>query len=56
MLSDKEKQTLTEDYRKTLLTCDGKGKDAKEIALAALEELAFMRGYRECLENSKTKN
>jgi hypothetical protein len=44
------------DCRKSLITCDYQGKEVKAAALATLEEIAFNRGYKACLEFVKQLN
>lgn len=36
---------IIKECRSLLITCDYKGKESKEIALATLEKIAFNRGY-----------
>jgi hypothetical protein len=46
MMTEEEIATTTKECRSLLITCDYKGKESKEIALATLEEIAFNRGIK----------
>ena len=46
---------VTKECRSLLITCDYKGKESKEVALATLEELAFNRGVKAGMKLNQPK-